>query len=74
MKVLISLGVFVIGCYLGYLFDSWVIGLILKEIPESANEWMGLIKITMWICMVLLTGGFIIGVSAFIASLFSINR
>ena len=71
LRIVLMIGTFIGGCYLGYLFDSWVINLILKEIPESGSEWLGIIKIALWVIAVLMTGGLIITLSALVASLFT---
>ena len=70
LRLIFMIGTFVGGCYLGYLFDAWLIDLILKEIPESGAEWLGIIKIGLWVTAVFLTGGLILGVSGFIAAFF----
>lgn len=71
LRLIFMIGTFVGGCYLGYLFDAWLIDLILKEIPESGSEWLGIIKIALWVTAVFLTGGLILGISGFVAMLFS---
>lgn len=71
LKLAVTIGIFSVGCYLGYLFDSWLVGIILEQIPQSAGEWMGIIKIALWVTVVCFTGGLIITVSGILASLFN---
>lgn len=68
------IGTFIGGCYLGFLFDQWLINLILKEIPKSGAEWLGIINIVLWVVAVFFTGTLIISVSAFVAGLFSLAK
>ena len=71
LRLIFMIGTFVGGCYLGYLFDEWLIDLILKEIPESGSEWLGIITIALWVTVVFFTGGLILGISGFVATLFA---
>ena len=67
MKTLLS---FLIGLIcavlLIYYVDGWLVNLIISNIPKSAWEWIGLIKIASWVVVLLLTGGIIIWISSLI--------
>ena len=58
LKNLLKLSVFILICYLGFVFDKWIFDLIVKEIPK--NEWFGLIKIIVGIVIFLLSASIII--------------
>jgi hypothetical protein len=65
MKTLISFILSVVVAFLlVYYVDGALVSYIVDQIPKSASEWIGLIRIGVWILVLLLTGGIIIWISS----------
>lgn len=64
MKTLISLMVsLIIAFLLIYFVDGAIVNYIISKIPNSAGEWIGLIKAGIWIIILVLTSGIVIWIS-----------
>ncbi len=69
ISFLIGLAVFV--CIIVY-FDGWLVNLILDAVPDSAVEWLKLIRIGVWIVVLMFTFGIALAISVFIGGLINV--
>jgi hypothetical protein len=70
MKALITVTTFILLAYLGFWIDSEIVKAIINECPKS--EWIGLIKIGVWIVVLFFTAGLILGLSGLISAFVNI--
>jgi uncharacterized protein involved in cysteine biosynthesis len=68
MKAIITIVTFCLLAFLGFWIDSEIVKAIMDEVPKS-SEWLGLIKIGVWVIILFFTTGLIFGLSAFISGL-----
>jgi uncharacterized protein involved in cysteine biosynthesis len=67
MKALITVTTFCLLAFLGFWIDSEIVKAIMSEVPKK-SEWIGIIKIGVWIVILFFTTGLIFGLSALISS------
>jgi len=55
--------------FLIFVIDSEIVDFIVESFPTSADEYLQIIYIITWIAIILLTTGFAIGISCFVAGI-----
>jgi len=67
-KIIVSILLFVGGCYLGFKLDQMAVEWIMSKVPQT--DWRELIEVGAWILILITTLSTIVGISLVVSALF----